>query len=173
MPSSRAFTSRAATSRTSRFLLSRSTASRKVELYDNTIVAGEGYQTLAVSIMSETKGDPTTSNAWLINNRIQRRRRRHEQQLRRQQPRHRGAVGNTVDMGQGSGTPMAFGAAVQNYGKMKLVDNVLNAGSYGTQVDYSYGFINATADGLPSPGSAIAVHNAFFGGRGVRLRGRP
>jgi hypothetical protein len=66
----------------------------------------------------------------------------------------------------GQGKSGSFGAAVQNYGLMTLVNNVLNGGDYGGNVGESYGFINAKADGLPNPGEAFAYHNVIFGGRG-------
>jgi hypothetical protein len=140
--------------------------SGKVELYDNVISAGEGYQTLAVSIVGETKADPTTSDVWLLNNRISA---GVPSDTSNYGVNNLGTAvlwGNVIDMGQGSGKPQAFGAAVQNYGTMRLVNNVLNGGDFGGSVDASYGLINSKADGLPDPGVGFAYGNVIFGGRG-------
>ena len=141
-------------------------SSGKVELYDNVIVAGSGYQTTAVNIAGETSADPTTSNVWLIKNRISAGAPTNSSNYGLNNLGTAVLWGNVIDMGQGSGTAQAFGAAVQNYGTMTLVDNVLNGGSYGTAVDSSYGFINGVSGALPNPGSAFAYGNVIFGGRG-------
>ena len=141
-------------------------SSGKVELYDNVIVAGSGAQTLAVSIVAETKTDLTTSNVWLLKNRISAGVPTTSSNYGVNNLGTAVLWGNVIDMGQGSGQALAFGAAVQNYGHMTLVNNVLNGGSYGTVVDGSYGLINAKADGLPDPGVAFAYGNVIFGGRG-------
>ncbi len=142
-------------------------SSGKVEFYDNVITAGEGVQTLAINIQAETKTDPTTSNVWLIKNRISAGTPSSSSNYGVNNLGTAVLWGNVIDMGQGSGTAQAFGAAVQNYGRMTLVNNVLNGGSYGAAVDSSYGFINSKADGLPDPGVAFASHNVIFGGRGA------
>jgi hypothetical protein len=140
--------------------------SGKVELYDNVITAGAGYQTLAVSIVGETKTDPSTSNVWLLNNRISAGTPSDSSNYGVNNLGTAVLWGNQIDMGQGSGKPASFGAAVQNYGAMILVNNVLNGGNFGAAVDASYGFINATANSLPLPGRALVYDNVIFGGRG-------
>jgi hypothetical protein len=136
----------------------------KVELYDNVIVAGEGYQTLGVNIVGNDKNDPSTSNVWLINNRISAGVPTDSSNYGLNNLGTAVLWGNVIDMGQGKSG--SFGAAVQNYGLMTLVNNVLNGGDYGANVLTSYGFINSKADGLPEPGEAFAYHNVIFGGRG-------
>ncbi|HVY32445.1 MAG TPA: hypothetical protein VHB79_38170 [Polyangiaceae bacterium] len=136
----------------------------KVELYDNVIVAGEGYQTLGVNIFGSDKNDPTTSNVWLIQNRISAGVPTDSSNYGLNNLGTAVLWGNVIDMAQGKSG--SFGAAVQNYGTMTLVNNVLNGGDYGGGVDASYGFINSKADGLPNPGQAFAYHNVIFGGRG-------
>lgn len=139
----------------------------KVELYDNVIVAGEGYQTLGVNIVGNDKNDPSTSNVWLIKNRISAGVPTNSSNYGLNNLGTAVLWGNVIDMGQGNSG--SFGAAVQNYGLMMLVNNVLNGGDYGTTVDSSFGFINAKADGLPDPGEAFAYHNVIFGGRGTTV----
>lgn len=137
----------------------------KVELYDNVIVAGEGFQTLGVNIFGDDKNDPSTSNVWLIENRISAGTPTNSSNYGLNNLGTAVLWGNVIDMGQGKSG--SFGAAVQNYGVMTLVNNVLNGGDFGGGVDSSYGLINAKADGLPEPGVAAAYHNVIFGGRGT------
>jgi hypothetical protein len=139
-------------------------SSGRVVLYDNVITAGEGWQTVAVSIKGETPTDPSTSDVWLLDNRISAGTPSDSSNYAVNNLGTAVLSGNVIDMGQGKAG--SFGAAVQNYGVMRLVGNVLNGGSYGTAVDSSYGFINAKADGLPEPGVARAELNLIFGGAG-------
>lgn len=136
----------------------------RVELYDNVIVAGEGVQTLGVNIFGDDKNDPATSDVWLIKNRISAGTPSTSSNYGLNNLGTAVLWGNVIDMGQGAAN--SFGAAVQNYGLMTLVNNVLNGGDYGSGVLASYGFINSKADGLPDPGVAAAYHNVIFGGRG-------
>lgn len=142
--------------------------SGKVELVDNVIVAGEGYQTVAINIQGENKNDSRTSNVWLIRNRIGAGTPTNSSNYGVNNLGTAVLWGNVIDMGLGSGTAQSFGAAVQNYGTMTLTNNVLNGGSYGTNVDSSYGFINATADMLSPSGVGYAFNNVIFGGRGSK-----
>lgn len=139
-------------------------SSGKIELFDNVIVAGEGYQTLGVNIYGDDKNDPSTSNVWLIKNRISAGTPTDSSNYGLNNLGTAVLWGNQIDMGQGKSG--SFGAAVQNYGVMTLVNNVLNGGDYGATTNASYGFINSKADGLPNPGEAFAYHNVIFGGRG-------
>lgn len=140
-------------------------SSGKVELYDNVISAGEGYQTMGINVVAETKTDPATSNVWLIKNRISAGAPTNSSNYGVNNLGTAVLWGNVIDMGQGSGLPQAFGAAVQNYGRMTLVNNVLNGGSYGTAVDTSLGLRSGRADSMP-PAVTLAYHNVIFGGRG-------
>jgi hypothetical protein len=137
----------------------------KVELYDNVIVAGEGLQTLGVNIFGSDKSDPKTSNVWLIKNHVSAGTPSTSSNYGLNNLGTAVLWGNVIDMGQGA--TGSFGAAVQNYGMMTLVNNVLNGGDYGAAVLASYGFINSKADGLPGPGEAFAYNNVIFAGRGL------
>lgn len=132
-------------------------SSGRVVLAHNSVRAGSGAQTITVSIK------PTATDVWLLHNRI-----------------HGGApqtstvfavnnlgnatlFGNVIDMGVG--VAGQYGAAVQNYGTMRLVANVLNPGDTGGNALASYGLINQTTAG--SAGTAHAAHNVVFGGAGT------
>ena len=77
--------------------------------------------------------------------------------------------GNVISMGPGATN--SYGAAVQNYGEMRLSANVLNPGDQGANMGASYGLINLVANGT-SKGTAYAVNNVIYAGRGkARSRG--
>lgn len=134
-------------------------SSGRVVLAYNTIMAGTGYQTIGVNIKPEADdvllignrigaGTPQTSSNYGLNN--------------------LGTAtlwGNVIDAGQGKSGSWA--AAVQNYGTLYLAGNVLNGGDYGGGADDSYGFINLQTGDPPSAGTAFAVGNVIYGGRGA------
>lgn len=138
-------------------------SSGTVVLADNVIVTGAGLQNVAVNLA------PTATNVWLLRNTIS-----------AGVPAGTGATatvfgvnnlgiaalfGNRITMGPGR--PGSWGAAVQNYGTMRLVANVLNGEDAGGDADWSYGFRNLKTDGpTPSAGTAWAANNVIFAGRG-------
>jgi hypothetical protein len=133
-------------------------SSGHVVLAYNSISAGSGYQTLGVNIR------PSAENVWLIGNRISA---GVPETSSNYGVNNLGVArlwGNVIDAGQGQAGSWA--AAVQNYGFMYLTGNVLNGGDYGGGANDSYGFINLQTGDPPSAGTANAVGNVIYGGRG-------
>jgi hypothetical protein len=130
----------------------------RVVLAYNTIVAGTGYQTLGVNIR------PEADDVLLIGNRISAGVAQTSSNYGLNNLGTATLWGNVIDAGQGKAGSWA--AAVQNYGTMYLAANVLNGGDYGGGADDSYGFINLQTGDPPSAGTAYAVGNVIYGGRG-------
>ncbi len=146
------------------------TSSGRVELYDNVIVAGDGYQNVAVRILGDTGLAAPPLNAWLLKNRVSA---GTPTTLSNYGVIAAGSAvlwGNVIDIGQGSPSVHgSVGAAVQNYGAMVLTNNVLNGGDYGGAYQTSYGFMNIDTNAgpfaVPSV-AAVAYNNVIFAGRG-------
>jgi hypothetical protein len=131
-------------------------SSAQVTVAYSKITAGQGIQTVTVQIPGTatnvllyknviTGGTPTSSSAFGVNN--------------------LGVAtlfGNRI--GAGPGSPTSFATAVQNYKKMTLIANVINAGDDGANTPTSAGFYNNVLQGVPA--TAVVLNNAIFGGRG-------
>lgn len=109
-------------------------SSGHVTLARDVITGGAGVQSVTVQIPKTatdvwvlgsriTGGTPSTSTVFALNN------------LGKAT-----LFGNRIAMGPGA--TGSYGAAVQNYGEMRLAANVLNPGDQGANVDDSYGLIN-------------------------------
>jgi hypothetical protein len=132
-------------------------SSGHVTLAHNKLTGGKGLQTVTVRVPGSANdvwllhnvivgGTPSTSTVFAVNN--------------------LGTAtlfGNEIAMGPGA--IGSYGAAVQNYGEMRLSANVLNGGDQGANVSASYGLINLVANGV-TKGTAYAVNNVIFAGRG-------
>lgn len=136
----------------------------RVVIAHNRITAGNGLQNVGLNIPAKT------ANVWVLYN-----------QISAGTPAGTGATasayglnnlgtatlfGNAIDSGPGRAGSWA--AAVQNYGSMRLVDNVLNGGAFGGTADDSYGFINTQTGDPPTPGTAFAAHNVIYAGQGTK-----
>lgn len=145
-------------------------SSGQVTLAHDRITAGTAAQTVTVQIPD------TAKNVWLLYDRINGGTAESSTVFAVNNLGVATLFGNTVAMGPGRAAPCTsnfsacYGAAVQNYGEMRLAANVLNPGDQGANTASSYGLINTTTTppGKPqSKGTAFAVGNVIFAGRGA------
>lgn len=136
-------------------------SSGHVTLAHDRVTAGTGIQAVTIQI------PPSAKNVWLLHDRITGGSPQSSTVFAVNNLGTATLFGNTIAMGPGAAG--SYGAAVQNYGEMRLAANVLNPGDQGENTTSSYGLINTVADNPPAPptkGTAFAVGNVIFGGRG-------